>query len=84
MDNLNEILSTPHNQAPKEAWLRAIAIQLAQMNDTLAALYFGFAPVDTEDAGQEIVVELEEPLEVVTAAQEEIVEPKSKRKTTKG
>lgn len=81
MDNLNDMLSTPHNQATKEAWLRAIAIQLAQMNDTLAALYFGFSPV-VESEGQEIVVELEEPLEAPVS--EETVEPKPKKlKTTK-
>lgn len=65
MDNLNDMLSTPHNQATKEAWLRAIAIQLAQMNDTLAAVFFAMTPIEIdEDAVAEIVVELEESIDL--------------------
>lgn len=78
MNNIDDMIATPAAMATKEAWLRAIAIQLAQMNDTLAALYFGFSPVEPESVGQEIVVELEEPL-----PEETPVEPKPKTRKTK-
>lgn len=77
MNNMNEMLATPASQATKEAWLRAIAIQLAQMNDTMAALFFALTHEELGDE-QEIVVELEEPL-VTEVVEETVVKPKKSK-----
>lgn len=83
LDDLEEVQS---RDVPESAWFKAIAVQLAILNETMAGLLFVMTPwVDEEES--EIVVELEP--EVPEAEEHETItaptpEPKpAKTKSTK-